>query len=115
MVHTSGYLLLTGGGLIGAARLLLTDSDTGDGLVDAIRGLPLTGGSLIRVARHLLLIGSDPGGYLADAMHYLLVIRRDSIDALPHRVERRRVELLARRRGWRGQRDDIRTVRVLRN
>jgi len=107
---------LTGGGLIGTARLLLIDGGTGDGLIDAIRGLLLTGGSMIRVARHLRVIGNDPGGDLVDAMHYLLVIRGDSVDALPHRVERRCVELLGRRRSGRpGQRDDFRSVRVLRN
>ncbi|HKD28181.1 MAG TPA: hypothetical protein VKC66_20025 [Xanthobacteraceae bacterium] len=109
---------MIGAGLIGAARLFLTGCDTGDGLIDAIRGLLLTRGSLVRVARHLLVIGSgDPGGDLVDAMHYLLVIRGDSVDALSHRVERRCVELLGRRRrsGRRGQRDDIRSVRVPRN
>jgi hypothetical protein len=106
---------LIGGGLIGAARLLLTGRDTGDGLIDAIRGLLLTRGSLLGVACHLLVMGSgDPGGDLVDAMHYLLMIRGDSVDALSHRVERRCVELLGRRRssGRRGQRDDIRRVTV---
>jgi len=111
-------LLLIGGGLIGAARLLLTGRDTDDDLIDAIRGLLLTRGSLLRVARHLLVMGSgDPGGDLVDAMHDLLMIRGDSVDALSHRVERRCVELLGSgsRSGRRGQRDDIGRVTAPRN